>query len=423
MNEVLNIIYYALVWSVLAITYFYRNRRISISFLLLLDYALTSLTSIYFYFNAPLSRYIDNVTFLPFVYLFVCIFICIYPILKEEKVLSSIKVRYYNDHNLIPIFLLLVSPFILVTVYELFLASYKMDAVSISEAYGNLDYSVSMVLSSTARKGYILCHFLAYVWPFAIFYCLSKKGIYRYCSIIALLAYIVEILQGYLSGDRVTLLRFFLYISIVFYLFKNNMVKKIYRKIMFFGFSSFFVIILLMLYISYAWIDNMGTDLEMNSFLALYSGEGCIRFSQYIWGLDKVSFGDTSFSLIKWISGLDTFTNNADRRAFYENFFQIPTYIFFTFIGDWVQDLGKVLTLIFCILINRIEFGILARIKKYGNALLIDIFFLSILLQIFFFGFMYYNFKTFNDQLQLIPPFIMILFIELWSYKNKKKVL
>lgn len=418
MNQLFCIIIYAILWLVTSIIAYIKIRKINLATLLVTGYFITSLTSIYFYFNAPVSREIFNVTFGPFIFLYFCILITIYPILRYNKVLDYIYLPPIKDHHIVLGFLLVISPFIIDSFIELFLASLSADAISLSDAYETDANTVVRSLSKIGVWGYLISHYLAYLWPILFFYCLSQSSLYCKISIIALLAFMIEIMQGYVGGNRVTLVRFILYFFIVFALMKNNLSKLMLKRIKISSIVVLGIIISAISIITIVRLDGLSVDFDMQSFLSLYTGEGCIRFSQYIWELDKTSNGDTCFSLFKDLFGFDTFVDNMERRDYYEGYFKIPTYIFYTYIGDFVQDLGKIGTLLLCLFVNRVLIFILKiNVSKYVKCNFITIFILSTILEIFYFGFMYYNFKTYSDQLQLFSSLIAVLLLNMFCTK------
>lgn len=419
-SEIGSIIAYTVLWFLLFVFHYKKRERIGIAGYIMLTYGSMSLTSIYFYYNAPFMREIFNVTFWPFVFLFLCIFLWIAPFIKHSDNLDKIKlIRYSDPNSSIRLFVIAVSPFVMECFIELFFLAYHADAVSLSDAYANKDFSVTQQLTQIGRLGYTISHFGAYIWPIIIFYCISKKGFYLKLSIIPLIAYTNEILQGYVNGDRVTLVRFFLYLGIVFLLMKNTLSKKQVKIITRLGITVFSILVLSLFIITIGRFNSIEGDYSMLGFLSLYSGEGCIRFSQYIWDLNYYSSGDTCFSLIKDFLGLDTFTDNFDRREFYEAKMKIPTYIFYTFIGDFVQDFGKIGALLLSVVASLSISNLIKTTIKKGYCTFLHLFLISIVLQIIFFGFMYYNFKTYSDQLQLLASFLFFLFLD---FTNTLKV-
>lgn len=412
MSEISCIITYVVGWFILFFTHFLKKKKLDIAGTIMLIYSTMGATSIYFYYNAPASREIFNVTFAPFIYLFFCIFICILPLIKYENKTNHIKLKDYNDKNSIKFILILLSPFVLDSFIELLFLAFNTNLISLGEAYNAEKGTVLLQLSSLGKKGAFICHFGAYLWPFLFFFSLSRDRSQKIISIIALLAYLCEILQGYVNGDRVTLVRFIIYFCIVFRLMKNGLDQRIRKRISIFGISSFLIIFILLAAITIGRLNDLSNDYNAQSFLSLYSGEGCIRFSQYIWNLNSSSNGDTCFSLIKNTLGFDTFTDNFARRTFYEQQFRIPTYIFYTYIGDLYQDLGRYGTIIFCFLSYFVLSHFLLKCNKKSGCSFTTLFLISIFLQTFIFGFMYYNFKTYNDQLQLIVPIIFFLIFD-----------
>lgn len=155
----------------------------------------------------------------------------------------------------------------------------------------------------------------------------------------------------------------------------------------------------------------MNTQTDIWTWISLYLGEGSLRFSQYVWNLNTTSAGDTCFSFIKDLLGLETFTDNTSRRDFYEVRLGIPTSIFYTMIGDFYQDLGFVGTIILVIIIYIILNKMLQRIVNKHSFTFVSLFFISIFTLIFLHGFMYYIFKQYSLQMNLFLSFILIYFL------------
>ena len=157
----------------------------------------------------------------------------------------------------------------------------------------------------------------------------------------------------------------------------------------------------------------------MLTWMSLYSGEGILRFSQYIWDLSKTSFGDTNFSFIKDMMDLETFTNTLDRREFYEIRFGIPTSIFYTFIGDICIDFGKCWAILFfCLLSIGINMLINASVRRRYYTF-VDIYLLGLYILMIIYGVMYFFCKTYIAQSRVFIGFIVILLIQTFLLQRK----
>ena len=406
MAEIVSICLFSFIWLV-SIYIHFKKKGWDIANTIMFVYFFSSLTSIYFYFNVPVGHEVDNITLPPLLYLFMAILICIFPLLRYGDRIENISLTINKSQgHILYLIICMISPFVILAFGELSILCYESNSISIVDSYSDETFSIGKQMSRIGRVGYTISHFGAYIWPTIFFYIISNTK-YRILAFVSLIAFANEILQGYASGDRVTLVRFVLYFFIVFYLVKNMIETKVRKRILIFAFSVILIVVSALLLITIARFDNISSDYSMGGFVTLYSGEGCLRFSQYIWDLNVTSNGDTCFSFFKYILGFDTYTDNFLRRLHYESIFKIPTYIFYTFVGDFYQDLGIVGTILFCIFLAYfLKKIIFMNVKNKGLSLL-PFFILTIFLQIYLFGFMYYNFKTFNDQLQLIAPIVL----------------
>lgn len=227
-------------------------------------------------------------------------------------------------------------------------------------------------------------------------------------AIVPLLCIISLILSSYCSAARVGIVRTIMYLVLVFFFYKNSLSEVVYRKILFYGTWAGGLFVLLLSAISIARFSGLGGDVTMNEWLSLYLGEGIVRFSDNIWDLTKTSDGDTCFSWFKSILGMDTFTDYYERRDFYANYFGIPTNIFYTFVGDWYQDLGRYWTPVLCIIVSFWEFKTLRNACDNKEIGLNNVLILGLISYFVMFGFMYYVFKVYDGQVTVVQSLIIM---------------
>lgn len=198
-------------------------------------------------------------------------------------------------------------------------------------------------------------------------------------------------------------------------MFRNTLEKDLIKRINLVLLISGGVIVLTLALIT---ISRFGdSDEDIMSWISMYAGEGALRFSENAWGLNITSNGDTCFSFIKEVLGLDTFTDTLERRDHYSSILKIPTTIFYTYIGDWYIDLGLIPTSILSFLISIIinKFLKKAIIKK--ELRLNELFVICVITLILTFGFTYYVVKTYGSQLELIRCFLFVYIISCFSKK------
>lgn len=211
------------------------------------------------------------------------------------------------------------------------------------------------------------------------------------------------ILMAYANAQRISIVKTILYLFLVFLVFRPFLDYRICRVIKYIGVSVgglLLLIIIVTTLVRYNDKDNVSIDIW--TWVSLYTGEGHLRFAEIIWGKLKIwSVGDNCFALIKDILGFPTFTDNWSRREYWEIRQGIPTYIFYTYIGDWVADLGYLLTFVWCFVIQKIQFFLLP--SKSKNTITIEKLILLLLIwQFFYLGFTFYIYKPYAVQLNVL---------------------
>ncbi|WP_444338458.1 O-antigen polymerase [Phocaeicola plebeius] len=408
---------YALGWIILFLLFIIKNRALGIGGIILLTYCISSLSSNYFYTNTiGFERTIFS--FPPFIFLFTCIFICILPLLIHSKELCSLQIKLTDKMQIVYIFLLLCTPIIIEGFLEISYIAFKTNSTKLVNIYESEVDIIGSQLSFIGRKTLAIIRWFQYLWPILFFYCIAKGNKYKKFSIIMMLAFISGLLEGYAGASRVTIIRSIFYFLIVYILFKSSLSIKTIRIINICIIVSISLIGGLLALITISRFNALSSNIDIFTWISLYTGEGELRFAQHLWDLKETTNGDTCFSLFKQILGLDTFTDLEARRAFYEMKLKIPTTIFYTYIGDWYQDLGASGTILFCIAIAIIQEKFIRRIIKRKYLTICNLLFLSMIICIFIFGIMYYVFKSYMVQVLILPNIIWAI---IYNIKNNKK--
>jgi oligosaccharide repeat unit polymerase len=419
-----NLIYiflYSALWLFFACFYFNKTRKITLGGVILLVYSFSSLTSIYFYSNTDSFQGV-SFSLYSFLFLFFCIFICIKPLVQFSNKISSLELRIKPDvYYFVNLFVLLFFPFIVNIFIESLFLCISADNTNLGAVYEMESSSIIDGLSFLGKKSAFLVGRMVYVWPILFFLYLLNYKKYKVYAFIVLLAFFSDILLGYACAERVRIVRQLMYFVIIYILFIPSLCGKI-KKIV--NVSMLMLSIIVVLFLTYITVsryelrENAVAD-NIFTWISLYTGEGPLRFAQYLPNLDANTNGDTCFSFFKDLLGLDTFDNLDERRFYYQNKLGIPTYIFYTFIGDWYIDLGIFGALIFSIILYWGQMSLYKKITIRKYITLTDLFVLSSLSLIFMFGFMYYAFKTYNTSLDLFCAIVWFVLYNLYIVKKK----
>lgn len=415
-NNYLYINSYALIWIILLVIYLIKNRIWGIGGIILLVYSISAISSNFFYTNGVGFERV-RFSFPPFIYLFICSFICILPFLKYSKQLSNLKIQLSDYNQIVYLFLLFCAPIVMEGFLEISIIAYKTNSSKLINIYEAEADIIGTQLSFIGRKTLAIIRWFQYIWPILFFYCLAKRNKYTKLCIVPLLAFLAGLFEGYAGASRVAIIRSIFYFIIIYVFFKSSLSRTTRKKINVLLISSIGFITLLLALITISRFNAITSDIDITTWISLYTGEGELRFAQHLWDLSQTSNGDTSFSLFKKIIGLDTFTDLEDRRNYYEMKLHIPTTIFYTYIGDWYFDLGKTGTVIFCCFLSLIQELTIKRIIKNKYIGLGSLLFLGLMANIFIFGIMYYTFKVYILQVLLIPTIIWTI---IYTFANKK---
>lgn len=416
MSDIQCIGIYIGIWAALLLYTIYRSRSFGLGASLLLTYLVSSVFSLLFYETRILFQVID-INLSALLYFQFCSLIIILPYIYYSKDLSVISISTYPKIGKLYGILRFMLPFVAFVTIECIYGALTTNASSLSDVYetsydsGGKEH-VGYSLSWISQHIYHFIGRLYYLWPIILFECLRYGGKMRKMAIVPFLCILSIILMSYISAARVGIVRIIMLVTIVFYFYRNSLDHVLLKKIIYFAsiFGGLLVTLLAIISIS-RFTGMVNTDVTMLEWISLYFGEGVVRFSTYIWDLSRTSDGDTSFSLIKYFLGFDTFTDYYDRREFYEGYFGIPTNIFYTFVGDWYQDFGRYIAALMCCIVSILEFMILGRTCKKTEIGLGQVFVLGVISYFVMFGFMYYAFKTSAAQQQLLESSIALLLI------------
>ena len=410
MRNYICMLIYAGGWLALLIWHICKHRTFGLTGIIISAYCISSLASFIFYSNTP-TFIGERFSWMSFVYLFITNLICIWPLTRYSKSLSSIRVNLGGENKLLYIFLIVCIPIVIEAFFEMLFISVGTNSSRLGMIYDSEVDTVGNQLSFIGRKTCAIIRMLQYAWPILFFVCLLKRGKYIKLAFIPAIAIMVRVLEGYAAAARFVIVVAVMQVLITYFFFRPSLNIFIKRRIDISLLSIGGLLVLFLSYITISRFSDMNTQTDIWTWISLYLGEGSLRFSQYVWNLNTTSAGDTCFSFIKDLLGLETFTDNTSRRDFYEVRLGIPTSIFYTMIGDFYQDLGFVGTIILVIIIYIILNKMLQRIVNKHSFTFVSLFFISIFTLIFLHGFMYYIFKQYPLQMNLFLSFILIYFL------------
>jgi oligosaccharide repeat unit polymerase len=407
------IIFYTSLFWVLSIFYLFKDKgKIKIRTFILLIYAISSSSTIYYIDKTP--QQVGSIHPEALFYLFTALIICISPFLKFDET-KIIQIKSGRNHNLIVNLSLFLLPFLYLALLEITIISININASSLVNIYDNLEDSLNVTnkLSWLGGKAMIIADFSQPLLPILFFYLLQFKNKYTFIKVSLLLGMLLFVLKGYANAQRVAMVSTFLYFFFVYMLFKPALNDAVKRRINGIGTVLVSLLAVLIIYTTIARFSDVEDSYEgfdIWTWVSLYSGEAPLRFSETMWDDMRVtSNGDTSFALFKSALGFETFDTLYDRREYWEPRQGIPINVFYTFVGDWYCDFGPYGAYIVCIIFYLLLKSLLPS-KKVNTIYLDQIIIIAILGKILIMGFTFYTYCNPQGQLVLMPAIVLSIF-------------
>lgn len=316
--------------------------------------------------NGTIRNY-SNLTIIPFLYLIIGYLITLMPIIKYD--VTSRKELFITNKQ--GVFLHYFTFFLIIISFEPFLEN----LLHLPSVMANSDFAAKMYdnrveyLSFIGRKLNRISTSFELIYPPLMFYFLSKRVIQKkiiYGLLMVILSFWIHELG---LGGRSKLVQNILYLIVCFFLMKSYINAYITKKIIIYGSTIIGLGICMVLLVSisrFTSIEAEGSNIEnIWIWLGLYAGEGVLNFNSIMWYVEKSTFGDSTFILLKDLLGLTKGTGVDDNWLAVSKL-GIPGNIFYTYIGSIFEDFNKVGTLIFLLVFSIITI----KLTKINNGLI-----------------------------------------------------
>ncbi len=362
----------------LFVLYQVKTGAFSLGSLAILIYTLSAVFGVILY-NSSLS-FFTNLQIVPALFLFFLFLVIIYPIIRfDNSTIEKISCNYRLVYWL-SIFIGLVSIVPSAEITYLLATVSRMDKSVFSEIHtmkNTGDGAINTLqLSAISRPFYFFVYRLSDISPILLFlqFAAPKKD-WRIIVLLLLSIYCVNGM-GIIQGGRRSITQTALYIIGLYFIFKKFLPINVKKAIRIYGVILLAGIIAVFLFLTFARFtenkfESRGTVIE---WISLYAGEGPLNFNKYIWNMHGTTNGDYCFSYFKQLFGLDSFNNNIERRDYWALKTNIPQYIFYTFIGNIIEDFGKFWGGIFLIFVSLILgnlFKMRGRQLKISNLIIL----------------------------------------------------
>lgn len=353
-----------------------------------------------FYTQSALYRY-DIPSFLPLFYLFVVLLLFATPLFlfridcKNKVVLVGDTSNFSCFHGRIFVILCAIFCFVSVVVVITVLPKIlSLDAITSVDA-GTLDKRAfqqennSIIFSSKfSTYSYLLWKMLKDIMIcFSFFlYCREKN---KLALLLIIFSCILPILWGLANANRQQALCTMISIGVTFLIFKSALPRKTAKKFILSVSIVVPVLFLAIILISFARFGDYSSFLIYE--LVRYFGESPLNFSSMLFEHQQAMlWGASSFPMFLDIS-LD------ERLVLIRHSVGIVSYIFYGFVGNFVMDFGKILTVLaglFVLLVslmrkhnnqikNRLTIGDAIFIQFWANLCFQGLFFFTYLLDLY----------------------------------------
>lgn len=392
----------ALLYLSLFIWYNGKKKQFDLGWAILLIFSISSATSVFYYRIDYVRAEFTGFEVLPFLFLFLCFFVAVRPILSFDF-RKVVKINSAKNQRLLTVLSIMLSLIGLEIFFEHLMQIIRVPISFNSDSVGKIyegDVDATAYMSWIGRKfNYILTLFQLAV-PILLFHAISRGKKYIVYGLI--LVILGNILSAYNAGSRGRVL-FIVSCCITSYFFmKHTLPEGVIKKVKTIMLVSFVLIVIGFAAMTLSRYLYSGGSYRNSvwEWVGLYSGEGFIRFNCEMWHFDSFLMGDNSFPLF-----FDTSIDMDDYVDTYFSKYGFRLNVFYTFVGDFVMDYGLLGALFICMIISVILKYFLSR-NKLGFHIH-HIIILVTLSQIFLFGFSAYIYRGSSFFIMLVPNLVL----------------
>lgn len=370
-----------------------KHRGAHVALLISSMWAFSSLCGIYYNGSEVFRDGVNTVSFMPFLYLFLCLFIFITPLIKieanEYKIISG-NADFVNVVNL-GICMIGILPFLEIIIQmvqmiidgRIFLIGAMYDDIATGYDESFLKLSKLSYLFISVLKGTKIISLLLF------FYYLQQENKKIYILIGLFTAAITPALFNICYGNRTEMIWFVLYFIALYLLFRNsyeNKTKRILNSVTLFTLGFILVAFAILSFSRFTSGDKYG-EFMVEDYLMQYTAESMYNFNQNVFHEGASTEGMMTVYPILYSFGFI----HVERDMWgivVSSLMKGKANVFYTLFGDFVADYGLLATLliviIICYLIKKIKFS---EVIELENLLLFAIYLYIALAALFYFCF------------------------------------
>lgn len=403
---------------------FYQRKRhiLDAGSIVLLSYVAYSITSFLFFNDkSEFSSEIVELSFPPFLYLYIMLMMASSPILKFDarrvhQLLPPSKSVVHIVLIMFVFFSLLSFPYTIQHIREGLMMimldasggrELVQDRVEIADTFGHggLEHLPTVISSAFNTIGIFL-----------LFYLLSLKKKKKLIIFGLAFCVILSIFSTVATGSRGGPIDIMLVIVSTFFMFKffySEEIKRWTNRI------GLILIVALAIPIAAITISRFGEEGSSSSVLR-YTGLGNLNFNKYALDDNGIRYGDRTIPLFKRIIGIENVPHNyVERRSKYPQL-KINDETFSTFVGDFTIDYGPIIAFLIFLFFNIIVVS-KTRLRqgkiKFRHLLLIH-FTLCVCIQG---GMSLFSFADVGGNLKIIAYFLVYMYSKLTEDRVEQK--
>lgn len=329
-------------------TYLYFKKKYgknSIGSIMILLYTTIAILGPYiFMIEDGKNFFINNLTILPFIYLYLMLIVAIRPLFNySPKYIQYLSLPRPQILNLICLTFSLISIISLIKIIPSLkegIIGLIIDSSSAADIYSKSTYSR---MNQTNNIGYdyiaIFSNISVAIIPFLFFCYLLQKKKKKVIMTLLTISILIPPLNGIANASRLNIISSFLtciFLGLFFYPYFNHSIKINLKKGAIFV-SIFFSIIFILITIGRS-SQNNSTSIGYG--LMRYFAEGPLVFNNYCLDANGTRDGEYTFAF-QHILDRGSQPNEAELRERYSNL-KINSSRFYTFVGDFVLDYGPI---------------------------------------------------------------------------------
>lgn len=374
--------------------YFYKQKKSIVAIYIVAIWTFSALVGIFYNSSEYKREGFYNTETLPFIYLAVCLYISLYPLLKQKDSVKEVSCSTpLIEWIIIGIAVLAYEPF-LEMVYNLidFVISGRFYLLGAN--YDDFASQESESLIHLTKWAKFLC---GYFRDFKVatlilfFYYLKRPYRKKWVLIGLFMASIIPMLFNICIGSKTEAI-FYVVSFIGFYLLLKDIYAKetlkLLRKLIVGISSTAFAVALALSIGRYVVGSNYG-DANTSDFLVTYTAESMYNFNENAFHENKKLYGFATMQPVLLSLGI-TNVSMDDRRDYIRTQIQSPAHLFYNYIGDFVLDWGLVGAILIILTLSII----FSKVKIGEDVSLSNLFLFGIYVYMLFNGLFYFCYKS-----------------------------